>query len=65
LGNKPAELHILSLVDHTHPAAAELLDDAVMRDGAAISRESDATLRGEPLGMLSPTEGWILWRQPD
>jgi hypothetical protein len=33
--NKPAELHILSLVDNTHTAAAQLLDDAVMRDGLA------------------------------
>ena len=29
-GNKPAELHILSLIDHAHPATAELLDDAVV-----------------------------------
>jgi hypothetical protein len=32
--NKLALLHILSLVDHTHPAA-ELLDGAVVRDGPA------------------------------
>jgi hypothetical protein len=32
---KPAELYVLGLVDHTHPAAAELLDDAVVRDGLA------------------------------
>jgi len=25
--------HVLRLVNHTHPAAAELLDDAVMRNG--------------------------------
>ena len=25
--------HVLGLVNHTHPAAAELLDDAVMRNG--------------------------------
>jgi hypothetical protein len=34
-GDKPAQLHILSFVDHSHPATAELLDDAVMRDGLA------------------------------
>ncbi len=31
--NKATELHILSLVDDTHPATAELLDDSVVRDG--------------------------------
>jgi hypothetical protein len=34
-GNKPAELNIFGLVHHTHPATAELLDDAVVRDGLA------------------------------
>ena len=33
--DEAAELDVLSLVDHTHPAAAELLDDAVVRDGLA------------------------------
>src|ERR1700687_5600449 len=32
-GHKATEFDILSLVDHTHPSAAQLLDDAVMRDG--------------------------------
>ena len=27
------ELHVLGFVDHTHPSAAEFLDDAVVRDG--------------------------------
>jgi hypothetical protein len=27
------EGYVLSLVDNTHPAAAQLLDDAVVRDG--------------------------------
>ena len=26
---------VLGFVDHTHPAAAQLLDDAVVRDGLA------------------------------
>ncbi len=34
-GDKATELHILSLVDHAHPATAEFLDDAVVRDGLA------------------------------
>ena len=31
----PAQLGVLGLVNHTHPAAAEFLDDAVVRDGMA------------------------------
>src|ERR1700694_5429228 len=34
-GNKPAELHILGLIDHTHAAPTELLDDAVVRNSLA------------------------------
>jgi hypothetical protein len=33
--HKATEFHILSLVDHTHAAAAEFLDNAVVRDGLA------------------------------
>ena len=33
--DKATEFDVLSLVDHTHAAAAELLDDAVVRDGLA------------------------------
>ncbi len=33
-GDKAVELDILSLIDHTHPAAAEFLNDAVVRDGS-------------------------------
>ena len=33
--DKAVEASVLGLVDHTHPAAAELLDDAVVRDGLA------------------------------
>jgi hypothetical protein len=32
---KAVQLHILGLIDHTHPAAAQLLHDAVVRDGLA------------------------------
>ena len=34
-GNKAAELEVFSFVNHTHPATAKLLDNAVMRDGLA------------------------------
>src|ERR1700677_3519922 len=33
--NETMKARVLSLVDHTHPAAAQLLDNAVMRDGLA------------------------------
>ena len=33
--DKAAEFEVFSLVDHTHPAATEFLDDAVVRDGLA------------------------------
>jgi len=45
-GDEPAQASILGLVHHTHSAAAQLLNDAVMRDGlanvggSAIERES-------------------------
>ena len=32
-GNEAVQAGVLSLVNHTHPATTELLDDAVMRDG--------------------------------
>ena len=31
--DEATKLGVLGLVDHTHPAAAQLLDDAVVRDG--------------------------------
>src|ERR1700730_10982233 len=34
-GDKSVQGHVLGLVDHTHPAAAELLNDTVVRDGLA------------------------------
>ena len=34
-GDKAAETCVLGLIHHTHPAATELLDDAVVRDGLA------------------------------
>ena len=37
-GNEAVELGVLSFVDNTHPAAAKLFDDAVVRDGLADQR---------------------------
>ena len=33
--DKATEIRVLGLVHHTHPPAAQLLDNAVMRDGLA------------------------------
>jgi len=41
-GDKPVQGHVLGLVDHTPPAAAELLDDAVVRD--CLADHADAML---------------------
>ena len=32
-GNEPAEFRVFGLVHHTHPAAAQLLDNAIVRNG--------------------------------
>ena len=42
-GDKPVEFGVLRFVDHAHPAPAEFLENAVMRDGLA---EHGATVRG-------------------
>ena len=34
-GDEAVQPRVLSLIDHAHPATAELLDDEVMRDGLA------------------------------
>ena len=53
-----AEFEVFGFVDHTHPAATELLDDAVMRDGLSEHwRESyevkpDKSMKVEQLSRL-------------
>ena len=37
-GDKAMELGVFGLIHHTHTAATELFDDAVMRDGLADER---------------------------
>ena len=49
-GDKAAKLGVLSLVNHTHPAAAELLDDPVVRDGLADQFDTELRPRVEILG---------------
>src|SRR5262249_23672711 len=44
-GDEPAQLSVLSLVNHTHPAAAELFEDAVVGDGLT---EKCVSLRHSP-----------------
>ena len=38
-GDKPVQGYVLSLVDDTHPSTAELLNDAVVRNGLADHRQ--------------------------
>jgi hypothetical protein len=33
----PAKLQVFGLVNHTHSATAQLLDDAVVRDGLSLA----------------------------
>jgi hypothetical protein len=37
--DKSAKLGVLGLIDHTHPTAAQFLDDAVVRDGLSHKLE--------------------------
>jgi hypothetical protein len=55
-GDKPTELHILSLEHHTHPAATELLNDAVVRDGLADHERELASAR---LRMVGRSDGQV------
>jgi hypothetical protein len=43
--HEPVQACVLSLIDDTHASAAELFDDAVMRDGLASHRETIALFR--------------------
>ena len=43
--DKAAELHVFGFVDHTHPAVAELLCNAVVRDGFADQGKRPALWR--------------------
>jgi hypothetical protein len=36
-GDEAAQFGVLGLVNHTHPAAAQLFDDAVVENGAAVN----------------------------
>ncbi len=48
-GDGPAQLGVLGLVDHTHAAPAEFLQDAVVGDGLADHRQ-DPSLNAAILG---------------
>src|SRR5215831_9171136 len=56
-GDKSTELHVLRLINHTHPTTTQLLDDAVVRDGLADQ------MRGfHPCGqMLGALRRWCQW----
>src|SRR5580692_2036509 len=50
-GYKAVQLYVLSFVHHTHAAAAELLDDPIVRDGLA-----DHGIRAMLGGMRGPSQ---------
>src|SRR4051794_11566358 len=43
-GHKPVELDVLGLVNHTHPASAQLLDNSVMGNGSPKHRGRNSAL---------------------
>src|ERR1019366_4681909 len=49
------KLGVLGLVDHTHPAAAKLLDDAVVRDGLS---DHPAEILGPDAGQVNERRGF-------
>ena len=51
--DKPAKLGVLRFVNHTHPAATELLENAVMRDGLAYHDADSQSAASRLLGTLS------------
>src|SRR5262249_30589802 len=44
-GDEAAELGVLGLINHPHPAATQLLEDAVMRNGSAYHDGRPASAR--------------------
>src|SRR5947209_427050 len=48
-GDEAAKLGVLGLVDHTHSAATQLLDDAVVRNGLAQQEKRRAPTLGKNL----------------
>jgi len=48
-GDKSVQGYVLGLIDNTHPATAELLDDAVVRDGLADHAEEFAPWRNHAM----------------
>src|ERR1019366_6471345 len=53
--NKATELHICGLIDHAHAAAADLAEDAVVRDGLA---DHAANLTSVKLASQSKRWSW-------
>jgi len=48
-GDEAVELGVLGLIHHAHPAATELFEDAVVRDGLANHRRDWRNLRSRLL----------------
>src|ERR1019366_1590251 len=62
-GDEAAQFGVLSLVDHTHPAAAEPFNDAVVRDGLADHWNRMLRLSkwqvNERLRVATDPNGWL------
>jgi len=61
--DEATKLGVLSPVDHTHPAATELLDDAVVRDGLVNherAQDSGCNVRGAVMGSQFRVQGLAL-----
>ena len=54
-GDKATQLHILGFIDHSHPTTAQLLDDAVVRNGLA---DHWAEMLGLQVGQVNAGRGF-------
>ena len=59
--DKATEFDVLGLVDHTHPATAQLLDDAVVRDGLADHWRKILCCQREQVNESRGVDGGSMW----
>jgi hypothetical protein len=55
-GHEAVEFHILSLVDHTHAPATELLNDAVMGNDLANHGRNVGVILGRPTSSVNESD---------
>jgi hypothetical protein len=63
--HKTTKLGVLGLVDHTHPTAAEFLDDAVVRDSLADHRKECWAIQIEIPSAVNMSQAYILRNDPE